>query len=123
MARAPVPPGWPPEVPPPDAPDWERRAVGWLLDVCPPDFRGYELLTRQPRLLAYLAGYQVDGALAGVRSALASVRADLRDALTPSQLADAVDLLERELARLERVRRSTTLLQEALAGLRQRPRL
>jgi hypothetical protein len=97
--------------------------VGWLLDVCPPDFRGYDLLVRQPRLLAYLAGHQVDGALAGVRSALASVRADLRDALTPSQLADAVDVMERELARLERVRRSTTLLQDALAGLRQRPRL
>ena len=117
------PPGWPAEVPPPDAPDWERRAAGWLLDLCPPEFRGYEVLARRPRLLAYLAGHQVDAALAGTRSALASVRADLRGVLPPPAMAEALDVLEREAARLEGVRRSVDLVAEALAGTRRPPRL
>jgi hypothetical protein len=118
-----VPPGWPTEVPPPDAPNWERRAAGWLLDLCPPEFRGYDVLARQPRLLAYLAAHQVDAATSGLRSALASVRADLRDVLPPPSMGEAIDVLERELARLEGVRRSVALVQEALAGTRRPPRL
>jgi hypothetical protein len=123
MTRSQVPPGWPTAVPPPDAPAWERRAAGWLLDLCPPEFRGYEVLTRQPRLLAYLAGHQLDAATAGIRSALASVRADLRDVLPPPSMVEAIDVLEREQARLEGVRRSVALVQEALAGTRRPPRL
>jgi hypothetical protein len=118
-----TPPGWPAEIPPPDAPDWERRAAGWLLDLCPPEFRGYDVLARQPRLLAYLAGHQVDAAIAGTRSALASVRADLRGVLPPPSMGEALDVLERELARLEGARRSVDLVEEALAGTRRPPRL
>jgi hypothetical protein len=117
------PPGWPAEVPPPDAPDWERRAAGWLLDLCPPEFRGYDVLIRQPRLLAYLAGHQVDAAIVGTRAALASVRADLRGVLPPQSMGEALDVLEREVARLEGVRRSVDLVEEALAGTRRPPRL
>ena len=44
---APVaPPGWPREVRPPDTPDWEVTAAAWLLDLCPPDYRGYTGLRR-----------------------------------------------------------------------------
>jgi hypothetical protein len=123
MTRAQVPPGWPADVPPPDAPGWERRVTGWLLDLCPPEFRGYDVLTRQPRLLGYLAGHQVDAGAAGIRAALASVRADLRDVLPPPSMVEAIDVLEREQARLEGVRRSVALVQEALAGIRRPPRL
>jgi hypothetical protein len=117
------PPGWPSEVPPPQATGWEHRAVGWLLDQCPADLRGYGVLTRHPRLLAFLAVRHVEAAQAGTRAALASVRADLRDVLAPHVLAEAIDVLELELARLLRVRRSATLVEEALAGRRPRPRL
>ena len=50
-----VPPGWPEEVRPPGAPDWERTAVAWLFDLCPPDYRAHEVLRRYPVLLARFA--------------------------------------------------------------------
>ena len=36
--------GWPAEIPPPGAAGWERRAIAWLYDLCPPDHRGYAVL-------------------------------------------------------------------------------
>jgi hypothetical protein len=50
-----APPGWPEEVRPPGAPDWERTAVAYLFDCCPPDLRGYEVLRRHPPVLARFA--------------------------------------------------------------------
>ena len=47
-----VPPGWPPGVLPPQAPEWERSAVAWLFDLCPPDYRAHEVLRRHPVVLA-----------------------------------------------------------------------
>ena len=49
------PPGWPAQVHPPESPDFERTAVGWLLDQCPPDYRAYEVLRRYPVILARFA--------------------------------------------------------------------
>ena len=43
-----VPPGWPEQVRPPGAPDWERTAVAWLFDLVPPDYRAHEVLRRYP---------------------------------------------------------------------------
>ncbi len=123
MAATRVPPGWPAEVPPPDAPGWERRASGWLFDQCPADLRAHDVLKRHPLVLAYVAVGQVDGALGGLQAALASIRADLRDAVPPAALSEAVDALQQEQARLEATRRSVQLVAEALQGVRHRPRL
>jgi hypothetical protein len=124
MARASrVPAGWPAEVPPPDAPGWERRAGGWLFDQCPADLRAHEVLRRHPLVLAYVAAGQVDGALQGLQGSLASIRADLRDALSPAVLAEAVAALQQQQAQLEATRRSVRLVAEALRGVRHRPRL
>ncbi len=117
------PPGWPAQVPPPDAPGWERRASGWLFDLCAADLRAHDVLQRQPLVLAYVAIGQVDGALAGLRSSLASVRADLKDWVSPEALAEAVAALQLEQARLEGARRAALLVAEALRGIRTRPRL
>lgn len=117
------PPGWPQEVPPPDAPGWERRAVGWLFDRCPPDLRTYDVLRRHPRALAFVATGQVDAALAAVRASIATARADLRDALPPEAVPEVLDALETEQARLEGDRRALALVAQALAGTRFRPRL
>ena len=121
MAR--VPAGWPAEVPPPDAPGWERRASGWLFDQCPADLRAHDVLKRHPLVLAYVAVGQVDGALGGLQAALASMRADLRDAVPPDALAEALDALQQQQAQLEATRRSVRLVAEALRGVRYRPRL
>ena len=48
VADGTVPPGWPVEVRPPGAPDWERTAVAWLFDLVPPDYRAHEVLRRYP---------------------------------------------------------------------------
>jgi len=124
MSAAPrLPAGWPPEVPPPDAPGWQQRAGGWLFDQCPADLRAHEVLRRHPLLLAYVAIGQVDGARRGLAGSLASMRADLRDILAPEALSEAVQALQLEQARLEATAKSVALVADALRGIRHRPRL
>ena len=117
------PPGWPREVPPPDYPGWEQRATGWLFDLCPADLRAHPVFQRQPLVLAYVAAGQLDGALQGIRAALASARADLRDDVAPPVLTEVLDALQLEYVRLEGARRAVGLVGEALRGVRRRPRL
>src|SRR5512135_2556314 len=76
-----APAGWPAAVPPPGVPGWERRAVAWLFDLCPPDFRVYEVLRAHPVLLARVAREHVAAGVEACRAGLSSVRADLRDVL------------------------------------------
>ena len=78
-----APPGWPPEVRPPDAPDWERTAVNWLLDLCPPEYRSYTGLRRHVVVLARFAVLHVEASQAACRRGLSEVRADLRDVAEP----------------------------------------
>jgi len=118
-----LPAGWPAEVPPPDAPGWERRASGWLFDQCPADLRSHEVLRRHPPVLAYVAIDQVDGALQGLAASLASIRADLREVVDPDVVRETLDALQLEQARLEAAARAVRLVAEALRGIRHRPRL
>ena len=37
-----TPPGWPRAVPDPESPAFPDKVVGWLLDLCPPDYRGHD---------------------------------------------------------------------------------
>jgi hypothetical protein len=117
-----TPPGWPPEVPPPDAPDWERKAVGWLLDLSPPDYRSYAVLRRWPVLLARFAAEHVAACQEGVRGGIATARSDLRD-LAPEVVDEAVAAYETEAARLARAARAIDLVGQALRGVRFAPRL
>ena len=43
-----LPPEWPIGVHPPGSEDFESTAVGWLLDVVPPDYRLHGVLRRYP---------------------------------------------------------------------------
>lgn len=118
-----VPPGWPEQVRPPGAPDWERTAVGWLLDLCPPDYRAHEVLLRHPVVLARFAAHHVDSAVQAARTGLASCRAELRDVVPPEVVEAALLAWEREGARLLGVRRGVGLVEQALRGRRFVPRL
>ncbi|MGH8869045.1 MAG: hypothetical protein ACRDYU_13750, partial [Actinomycetes bacterium] len=60
MSAPAVPPGWPSEVRPPGAPGWERTAVAWLFDLCPPGYRAHEVLRRHPAVLARFAATHVE---------------------------------------------------------------
>jgi hypothetical protein len=123
MAGVVVPPGWPAEVDPPGAPEWERSAVSWLLDLCPGDYRAYEVLRRHPVVLARFAARQVGAQVAATRDGLAAVRTDLRDVVAPDVVEAAGLVLEREGARLLALSRAVGLVERALRGGRFRARL
>lgn len=118
-----APPGWPPEVRPPGAPDWERSAVAWLFDQCPADYRGYDVLRRHAVVLARFAASAVAGARGAAQAGLAGVRSELRDEVAPGVLEEAVATYEREIARLLAAQRAVGLVGEALRGRRFAPRL
>jgi hypothetical protein len=118
-----VPPGWPAEVPPPDTPEWTRRAVAWLFDLCPPDYRAHEVLRRHPDVLARFAAEHVRAGIAAARGGLATVRSDLRGLVPPEAVEAAVAAYEREGARLGAAARAVELVQAALRGQRYVPRL
>ncbi|WP_344553885.1 hypothetical protein, partial [Pseudokineococcus marinus] len=111
-----APAGWPAEVPPPGAPGWERRAAAWLLDACPPDYRGHPVLARQPRVLARLAVLHSAAQLDGLRRAVATLRADLSGAVGPRVVDEALEALEAERLRLLDVERGAVLVEQALGG-------
>lgn len=118
-----APPGWPAAVPPPDVDGWQRRAVGWLLDLCPADYRGYPVVARHPVVLARLAAHHVEASLDAQRRATATVRGDLRDHVPPQVLDEVLETLDVEQARLLAARRAVGLVEEALRGRRYVPRL
>ncbi|MEJ5914190.1 hypothetical protein [Pseudokineococcus sp. 1T1Z-3] len=118
-----VPVGWPPGVPPPGVEGWQGRAVSWLLDVCPPDYRGHPVLARQPRVLARLAVLHASAQLDGLRRAVATVRADLSDAVGPRVVDEALAALESERVRLLAVEEGAVLVERALAGAQVVPSL
>lgn len=118
MERLVAPPGWPRQVRPPDAPDWERTAVGWLLDICPPEYRGYPVLRRHEVVLARFAMLHVEASLASVRRGLSEARSVLRDVSDPATIEAAVEAWHAEAARLLGERRAVGLVEEALRGRR-----
>jgi hypothetical protein len=118
-----VPPGWPEEVRPPGAPDWERTAVAWLFDLVPPDYRAHEVLRRYPVLLARFAGDHVAAGLEAARKGWRTVRVELADQLPVEVIEAAMVAYEREGARLAAAARGVEVVGGALRGERWVPRL
>ena len=118
-----VPPGWPPEVLPPQAPDWERSAVGWLFDLCPADYRAHEVLRRHPVVLARFAAGHVGSAVDAARQGIRTARAELAGVVLPEVVDAAIAAYEREGRRLIVTGRQVALVDAALRGERHVPRL
>ncbi|MCE1174852.1 MAG: hypothetical protein LWW77_09640 [Propionibacteriales bacterium] len=118
-----VPPGWPTRVPPPGVDGWERAAVAFLLECCPPVLSEAGLPRRYPVVLAHLAMGYLDGQRATSVDLLAGLRAGLAGQVEPDVVAAAVDALQLMEARLTRVRREAGLVAGALRGEVYRPRL
>lgn len=97
--------------------------MGWLFDVCPPEYRAHDVLRRHPVVLARLAAHHVEGAITAARQGLAAVRTELRDVVPPDVVDATVAVYERESARLLATRREVGLVERALRGERFRPRL
>lgn len=121
--NAQLPPGWPASVPPAGAPGWTRAASAWLFDLCPPDYRAYDVLRAHPLVLARLADEHLRAAIEAAHHGLATARADLRDLVPPEAVAAALTMYEREGARLAATRRSVDVVGRALRGERYVPRL
>ena len=118
MVEAFAPPGWPRRVRPPGAPGWERSAVAWLLDICPPEFRGYPVLRRHDVVLARFAVLHVEACQAAVQRGLSEARGVLRDVADRDTVERAVETWHAESARLLAERRAVGLVEEALRGRR-----
>jgi hypothetical protein len=118
VSEAVMPPGWPAGVRPPGSHDWERTATVWLLDLCPPDYRAYEVLRRHPVVLARVAHHHVQAGIAAARTGLSTARQDLSDVADIPTVEAAVSMYEREGARLMAVARSLALVEQALRGKR-----
>ena len=123
MSRPVAPAGWPASVRPPDAPDWEQSAVSWLLDRCPPEYRGYSGLRRHPVVLVRFAVLHVEAMQAAARRGVSEARTALRDVADLDVVERAVATWQLEAERLELLRREVGLVEEALRGRRFRPRL
>ena len=111
-----VPTGWPDQVRPPGAPDWEATAVVFLLDCCPADYRGYPVLRRHPVVLARFAGEYVASQVQANANGLSQVRVDLADHVDVEVIQAAADAWAEQGARLARTRREVALVEEALRG-------
>lgn len=118
-----VPPGWPAEVLPPQAPEWQRSAVAWLFDLCPPEYRAYEVLRRHPVVLARFAGGHLTSAVQAAREGLRTLRADLSDVVPTDVVEAALGAYDREGRRLVQTGRQVALVEAALRGERWVPRL
>jgi hypothetical protein len=118
-----APPGWPREVRPPDAPDWEGTAVSWLLDLCPAEYRRYPGLRRHVIVLARFAVLHVEAQQAASRRGLSQIRSDLKDVATLDVVEAAVQTFQLDEARLQSTRRAVGLVEEALRGRRYVARL
>lgn len=108
---------------PPQAPDWERSAVGWLFELCPPDYRAHEVLRRHPVVLARFAAGHVESAVEAARHGIRTARADLSGVVGPDVVEAALAAYEREGRRLVRTGREVALVDAALRGERHVPRL
>jgi hypothetical protein len=111
-----TPPGWPRAVPDPEDPEFPARVVGWLLELCPPDYRGHEVLRRHPVRHA-------EASLAAARASYAGARRDLAGRVPPAAIDEALAALSREGAHLAARVREAGLVEEALQGRRWRPRM
>lgn len=118
MVASPAPPGWPRGLRAPGLTGWEGEAVGWLLDQCPPEYRGYPAVRGQPVVLARFAVLHVEACQAACRRALSEARAELRHHVAPEAVEAAVQAWLAEDARLSGVRRGLDLVEQALRGRR-----
>src|SRR5215813_6758054 len=111
-----IPPGWPAGVHPPGSEDFESTAVGWLLDVVPPDYRLHGVLRRYPVALATLARYHSKACVEGARQGYRTARTELAGALPPHAVDTVLAAYRKEGARLAETARAVDLVERALRG-------
>lgn len=92
--------------------------MSWLLDICPPEFRGYPVLRRHDVILARFAVLHIEACQAAILRGLSEARGVLRDVADLDAVESAVETWQAEAARLLGERRAVGLVEEALRGKR-----
>jgi hypothetical protein len=123
MPAAASPPGWPADLPPADSPEFGDRVVLWLLDLAPAEFRGFEVLRRHPHVLGWAVAQYLDGAVTSLRASYSQVRATFADSIDAKTMQEVMEAFEFEGVRLAKAVRQVGMVNDALSGLRWRPRL
>ena len=118
-----IPPGWPAGVHPPGSDDFESTAVGWLLDVVPPDYRLHGVLRRYPVALATLARYHSKACVEGARQGYRTARTELAGVLPPHAIDTVLAAYRKEGARLAATAEAVDLVERALRGEEFTPRM
>ena len=118
-----IPPGWPAGVHPPGSDDFESTAVGWLLDVVPPDYRLHGVLRRYPVALAALARYHSKACVEGARQGYRTARTELAGVLPPHAIDTVLAAYRKEGARLAATAEAVDLVERALRGEEFTPRM
>jgi hypothetical protein len=111
-----TPPGWPAGVHPPGSDDFESTAVGWLLDVVPPDYRLHGVLRRYPVALATMARHHSRACVEGARQGYRTARTELAGTLPPHAVDTVLAAYRKEGARLAATARAVGLVERALRG-------
>jgi hypothetical protein len=101
---------------PPGSEDFESTAVGWLLDVVPPDYRLHGVLRRYPVALATMARYHSKACVEGARQGYRTARTELAGALPPHAIDTVLAAYRKEGARLAATAEAVDLVERALRG-------
>jgi hypothetical protein len=101
---------------PPGSEDFESTAVGWLLDVVPPDYRLHGVLRRYPVALATLARYYSKACVEGARQGYRTARTELAGVLPPHAIDTVLAAYRKEGARLAATAEAVDLVERALRG-------
>jgi hypothetical protein len=101
---------------PPGSEDFESTAVGWLLDVVPPDYRLHGVLRRYPVALAALARYHSKACVDGARQGYRTARTELAGVLPPHAIDTVLAAYRKEGARLAATAEAVDLVERALRG-------
>lgn len=101
---------------PPGSEEFESTAVGWLLDVVPPDYRLHGVLRRYPVALAALARYHSKACVEGARQGYRTARTELAGALPPHAIDTVLAAYRKEGARLAATVQAVDLVERALRG-------
>ena len=110
-------------MPDPESATFADKVTGWMLDLCPPEYRRHEVLRRHPVILARLAALHAEASLQAARTAYAGARRDLAGRVPPEAVEETLVALSKEGARLAAQVREVALVEEALQGRRWRPKL
>jgi hypothetical protein len=101
---------------PPGSEEFESTAVGWLLDVVPPDYRLHGVLRRYPVALATMARHHSKACVEGAREGYRTARTELAGVLPPHAVDTVLAAYRKEGARLAETARAVDLVERALRG-------